>query len=171
MQFFKPTTLLDKFYEVGILIKGIDGTLELIGGVLLLTLSSGTILHLTNWLTQSELSEDPHSFVASHILHVGMRLANGHTAFAAAFLLVHGAVKVGLVTCLLLNKLWAYPVAVVALAGLLVFQMYQLIVSPTFGMTFLTVLDVAIIWLVWREWQHVRAAKQSAPPVNPATPQ
>lgn len=157
MNFFKPKTLLDNFYEIGIIIKGIDGTLELIGGVLLLTFSSGTILNITHTLTRTELSEDPHDFVATHILHAGTSLAHGHTGFAALFLLTHGAVKVGLVTALLLQKLWAYPWALGILVLFLIYQIYLLVAKPTLGLWFITILDVVIIWLVWREWQKVRS--------------
>lgn len=157
LHFFKPKTLLDKAYEIGILIKGIDGLLELIGGFLLLALSSHTIIHLTHLLVDAELNENPHSFIGTHVLRAGMHLAQGHNLFAAFFLLTHGAVKVGLVACLLLNKPWAYPVGLIVLGLLLLYQIYQLITAPSFGMAFLSVLDVVIMWLIWREWQQVRA--------------
>ena len=154
---FHPKTLLDKTYEIGIIIKGIDGTLELIGGVLVLALSPQAINSTTRFLTQNSLQEDPHNFIAVHIAHAGHSLASGHNIFAALFLLTHGLVKVVLVTCLLLNKLWAYPWALGALGLFLVYQAYQLITAPTLGMSLLTVLDIAIIGLIYREWQKVRA--------------
>jgi uncharacterized membrane protein len=163
MAWFKPTTLLDKFYEIGIIFKGIDGLLELLGGILLLVLQPGTILNITKSLTQNELSQNPHSFIAQHIAHAGVQLAQGHNTFAVAFLITHGAVKVGLVACLLLNKLWAYPLGIVVLTLLLLVQLYQLIVGPTFGMAFLTVLDVIIIWLIGREWQQVKKRQANQP--------
>lgn len=162
MNIFKPTTLLDKFYEVGIAIKGIDGLIELVAGVALLVVSKGTIAHLTSQLTKGELARDPHNFVANHIAHAGAHLAHGQHTFAAIFLLTHGVVKVGLVGALLLKKHWAYPVGIVILGILLLYQLYQLVVTPGIGMALLSVLDAAIIWLIWREWQHVRADQDSA---------
>lgn len=165
MALFKPTTLLDKFYEIGIVVKGIDGAFELIGGLLILLVPRTDILHITTTLTQNELSNDPHDFFASHIAHAGHALAGGSHWFAALFLLTHGIVKVGLVTALLLQKLWAYPWALGALGLFLVYQIYLLVVRPTFSMWFLSILDAIIIWLVWREWQQVKtksAAKQAA---------
>jgi len=164
LHLFKPKTLLDKLYEIGILIKGIDGLLELVGGILLLALSSRTILHVTHWLVDAELTENPHSFIGKHVLHAGMQLAHGHTLFAALFLLTHGAVKVGLVVCLLLNKPWAYPVGLGVLGVLLAYQIYQLITAPSFGMALLSVLDVIIMWLIWREWQQVKAKQANSTP-------
>ncbi|HXR49755.1 MAG TPA: DUF2127 domain-containing protein [Verrucomicrobiae bacterium] len=156
MTLFHPQTLLDKTYEIGIIIKGVDGVLELIGGILVLALSPSAITGITQFLTERELEQDPHDFIATHILRAGQHLANGHNVFVAAFLLTHGLVKVVLVTCLLLNKLWAYPWALGVLGLFLVYQIYQLITRPTFGMAFLTVLDAIIIWLVYREWQKVQ---------------
>lgn len=162
MDRFRPQNLLDKAYEIGIIIKGIDGVLELIGGALVLALSPGAVTGFTHWLTQHELQEDPHDFIAAHILKLGQHLAHGHNYFAAAFLLTHGLVKVVLVTCLLLNKLWAYPWALGVLGLFLVYQLYQMATRPTFGMGFLSVLDAVIIWLIYREWQQVRAKRQPA---------
>lgn len=162
MPLFRPQTLLDKTYEIGIIIKGIDGTLELLGGILVLALSSHTITGIAAFLTEDALRENPHNFIALRVQHVGHHLASGHTVFAAAFLITHGLVKVVLVTCLLLNKLWAYPWALVALGIFLVYQGYLLITAPTLGMAFLTVLDAVIIYLVYREWHKVLSDRAPA---------
>lgn len=156
MPLFHPKTLLDKAYEIGIIIKGVDGVLELVGGLLVLTISPHTVNGITNFLTQDALQENPHNFIAVHIAKAGHHLASGHNLFAAAFLLTHGLVKVVLVACLLLNKLWAYPWALVILGLFLVYQIYLLITQPSFGMAFLSVLDVVIIYLINREWQQVK---------------
>ncbi|HSX45713.1 MAG TPA: DUF2127 domain-containing protein [Candidatus Saccharimonadia bacterium] len=162
MPLFKPQTLLDKTYEIGIIIKGIDGVLELVGGLLILFLSPTTIKGITEFLTQDALQENPHNFVVLRVQAAGHHLAAGEHLFAAAFLLTHGLVKVVLVTCLLLNKLWAYPWALGALGLFLVYQVYLLVTQPTFSMAFLSILDAIIIWLVWREWQKVRSKPEPA---------
>ncbi|HSW98514.1 MAG TPA: DUF2127 domain-containing protein [Candidatus Saccharimonadales bacterium] len=161
-QWFHPRTLLDKTYEIGILIKGVDGVLELLGALLLVAVPTTTIRSLTHWLTANELANDPHDFLASHVAHFGNELAKGHNTFAILFLATHGAVKVALVVALLRQKHWAYPWALGALGAFLVYQVYLLVVKPTFGMGFLTVLDVVIIWLVWREWQKVKGGALGA---------
>lgn len=162
MPWFRPKTLLDKTYEIGIVIKGIDGFFELLGGILVLTLTPSAILHVTDFFRQEVFENNSHNFIAHAIDKTGHQLASGQTTFAALFLLTHGLVKVGLVTALLLNKLWAYPWALGTLGAFLVYQIYLLATKPTFGMGFLTILDAAIIYLVYREWQKVKA--------EPATP-
>ena len=156
MAWFHPKTLLDKTYEIGIFIKGFDGLVELIAGLFLLIVRPSTIGHWTHAITQAELAENPHSFIATHVLHYGNSLAHGRNTFAIIFLLLHGIIKVTLVVALLRNKPWAYPFAIGALGLFIVYQVYELVTKPTFGMAFLTVLDALIIWLVWREWHQVK---------------
>lgn len=172
-KWFHPHSLLDKTYEIGLFIKGFDGTVELLGALFLIVVPSSAINSLTHWMVDNELSRKPHSFIANHILHFGTSLAAGHNTFAILFLATHGAVKVGLVVALLRQKMWAYPVALVALTGFLVYQVFLLITQATFAMAFLTVLDVVIIWLVQREWRQTKhpAAPKSAVPGGEVTPQ
>ncbi|HTH72015.1 MAG TPA: DUF2127 domain-containing protein [Candidatus Pristimantibacillus sp.] len=166
MNWFRPKSLLDKAYEIGLFIKGIDGTLELMGGIFLIAVPPSVITGFARFLTQREITDDPHDFVANHILDYGNALAHGQHLFASLFLLTHGAVKVALVIALLRQKLWAYPWALGALVLFLVYQAYLLKKGPSFGMAFLTVLDIIIIWLVWREWQKFRSKPESEPRAN-----
>jgi len=115
-----------------------------------------------------ELQEDPHDFFAMHVLHYGQQLAGGHNTFAILFLLTHGLVKIVLVVALLRNLSWSYLFALITLGLFIVYQLYELVTKPTFGMAFLTVLDSVIIWLVWREWgkyklQHLHAPYTEKP--------
>ena len=48
-------------------------------------------------LTLEELSEDPHDFVATHLLHTGAGLTGKALLFGAIYQLTHGIVKVVLV--------------------------------------------------------------------------
>ena len=109
MNWFKTGDLLDRAFGVGIILKGLDGVLEVVGGVLLLIVSPTTIDQLSRALTQHELSEDPHDFLATHLLHAAGSLTGSSLQFGAAYLLLHGVVKIVLVSALLRDKIWAYP--------------------------------------------------------------
>lgn len=153
MAWFKPKSLLDDTYEIGIILKGLHGILELIAGTLLLFISPHAIARISSMLTSKELAEDPHDFIASRILSYSHELTLGHNKFAIAFLLTHGLVRVVLVVSLLRNKPWAYPFAIVTLSLFMAYQLYTLIVHATLGMAILTTIDIFIIWLVWQEWK------------------
>jgi uncharacterized membrane protein len=153
MPWFRPRDLLDQTFEVGIILKGLDGVLEVIGGVLLLVVSPATIDRVVTSLTQHELSEDPHDFLAAHLLKTAHGLTGSAVLFGAVYLLSHGAVKVILVTALLKKELWAYPWTIAFLGVFIVYQVYRLSVKPSVGLLALTVFDVVIAWLTYREYR------------------
>jgi len=154
-KWFEPKSSLDKLYEIGILIKGFDGAIELLGGLFLLIMPGSIIMHITHALVDTELNRNPSDLLATKVLHYGTQLAQGRNAFAIAFLLTHGIVKVGLVIALLRQKLWAYPVALVVLSIFLLYQIYLVFTQSTVAMILLSILDAIIIFLVWREWKQL----------------
>jgi hypothetical protein len=90
---FKPKDWLDRLFQIGIILKGLDGVMELVGGLLLPFVTPGDIRHLVAILTQGELSEDPDDVVARYLLHTANGLTGNAVIFGAAYLLLHGAVK------------------------------------------------------------------------------
>jgi len=150
---FKPGDPLDWIFEIGIILKGLDGVLETIGGLLLLVVTPATINRLAVALTQHELSEDPNDFIASHLLRYAHGLTGSAVTFAAVYLLLHGLTKIVLVTALLRNQVWAYPWTIVFLLIFIGYQLYRIVLKPTFGLSALTIFDVFIVWLTWREWR------------------
>jgi uncharacterized membrane protein len=157
---FKARDSLDRIFELGIILKGLDGVLETIGGVLLLAVSPATINRLVSSLTQHELSEDPNDFIARNVLGYVHGLTGTAVSFAAVYLLVHGIIKIVLVAALLRNQIWAYPWMIGFLLLFIFYQLYRIVLSPTFGLSTLTIFDALIVWLTWREW---RATEPSRP--------
>ncbi len=156
MRLLKRGDLLDRAFVVGISLKGLDGVLEVLGGLILLVVTPATINSLTRALTQHELSEDPHDFLATHLLHAAGGLTGASVRFGALYLLSHGAVKIVLVAALLRNKLWAYPWTIAFLLAFIGYQVYRLTFAPSIGLVGLTVFDAVVAWLTWREYQKQR---------------
>lgn len=152
--------LLDKTFKVALVLKGLDGLLELFGGILLLVISPETLNHLAKSLTQHELSQDPRDFWARHLLHLTGNLHNTQT-FGALYLLTHGVVKLVIVVGLLRREHWSYYVAFVFLGGFVVYQLYRMTYDPSVGLALLTVFDLFIIWLTWREFVRMRRARHA----------
>jgi uncharacterized membrane protein len=151
---------LNKTFRIGIILKGLDGVLEVTGGILLLFLSPHAIQHLARTLTAHELSQDPHDFIATHVLHSASHLTTGTTLFGAIYLLSHGIAKVVLVAFVLRDKLWAYPWLIALLLAFICYQLYQITaVHFSAGLTALTVFDIALVWLTWREYRSRRALR------------
>ena len=154
---------LDKTFKIGLVLKGLDGVLEVVGGILLLFLSPDAIEHLVRMLTAHELSEDPHDLVARYLLHTTAHLNHGTTLFGAIYLLSHGIAKIVLVALVLRDKLWAYPWLIGLLLAFIAYQLYQITaVHFSAGLTALTVFDAVLVWLTWREYRAKRARQREA---------
>jgi uncharacterized membrane protein len=160
----KPTrrSLLNQTFLAGIALKGIDGALETIGGVLLWFLKPGELNEAVRFLLQHDLSRDPHDWIREHLLHGAAKLADADPTFAVFFLVSHGVTKVALVAGMWRNKLWAYPLTMVVFAAFCVYQMYRYTHTHSVWMVILTILDVALIWLTWNQFQEQRALRKTA---------
>ena len=151
-------------FEIGVILKGLNGFLELIGGILLLVVPPSAIQRFVVGLTHNELSRDPSDFIATHLRAAAEQLSVGGKLFAAIYLLSHGVIKAVLVYALLKDKLWAFPWAIGVFAAFGVYQMYRYFIQPSGWLIALTVLDVVVILLTWAEWQRVRHKSPSEPP-------
>jgi uncharacterized membrane protein len=153
-------TLLDRTFFVTLVLKGADGVLELVGGALLLFVTSDRLDSIVRTITQHELSEDPHDLIANGLRHWSQGLSGGATLFGAVYLLVHGLVKVVLVWSVLKGRLWAYPWMIGFLLVFIAYQLYELVVHFSVGLLLLTAFDVFIVVLTWREYAIHRARRR-----------
>ncbi|MDP9887367.1 DUF2127 domain-containing protein [Pseudarthrobacter enclensis] len=158
------TGALDRTFRVSLILKGLDGVLELIGGLLLLLVTPEQIGALARFLTQHELAQDPHDVVANSLLHLTANLSGSASLFGAVYLLLHGAVKIVLVWAVLKEKLWAYPWMIAFLLVFIAYQAYRISVAFSWGMVLLTAFDIFIVWITWHEYRLRRA--QSRMPVG-----
>ncbi len=151
---------LDTTFRISVALKGLDGLLEVVGGVLLLFVTPTSLQRMARTLTQHELSEDPHDFFARHVLQSAATASHTATTFGAIYLLSHGLAKLVLVAAVLRRQTWAYPGMIVLLVVFIVYQLYRLAIRFTVGLTLLTAFDAFVVWLTWKEWD----ASRSLPP-------
>ncbi len=144
-----------ELFDLGILLKGIDGTLELMGGIALLIVSPAALNAIILFFIGGELSEDPKDFLANLFLHTAQSVIQTRT-FAGVILIVHGAVKIFLVAALLRNKLWAYPASIIIFGGFVLYQSYQLSRGSSLFLWIVTIVDIAVIGLIIHEYRYIR---------------
>lgn len=150
--------ITDRAFRISLYLKGLDGLLETLGGILLIVIKPSQIDHLARWLTQGELSQDPHDFVATHILKTTHHLTGASLAFGAAYLLSHGLVKIVLVVEVLRNHFWAYIALIVVTALFVIYQLYRMLaIKFSVSLLLLTILDLVIIYLTQKEYKRHKA--------------
>jgi uncharacterized membrane protein len=153
---------LDRVFRITVTLKGLDGALEVIGGVVLLIVSPASIQGFVRFLTAHELAQNPHDFISLHLLHSASQLTRSSTVYGGIYLLAHGVAKVVLVVLVLKNKLWAYPLMIALLMAFIVYQVYRLTYKVSFGLIFLTAFDLLVVWLTWREYRIKHGALTAA---------
>jgi len=149
-------------FDIGIFFKGLDGVLEIVGGLLLFVVRPDTITGILTTLTQHELSEDPHDIIASQLARLVQDFSASAQLFAGVYLLSHGVIKVVLVASLFRERLWAYPAAIVVFTLFIVYQMYRYVLEPSTSMIVLSVLDVIVIALTWLEYRRLQGLRRQA---------
>jgi uncharacterized membrane protein len=149
---------LDRVFRVSVGLKGLDAALEILGGVVLLIVSPHSINQFVRWATGHELAQDPHDFIAHHLLHSASQLSRSTTLYGAVYLLVHGVAKLVLVVLVLREKLWAYPWLIALLLAFIAYQVYRLTYRPSLSLVLLTLFDGFVAWLTWREYRAKRGS-------------
>jgi uncharacterized membrane protein len=147
-------TNLDTAFHAGITLKGIDGLFETVGGLLLWLIRPSQVNSIVRFLTQHELSHDPHDFIAVHLFGPSATLLSSNRLFASLYLLTHGATKVVLVVALWRNALWAYPLTIFVFVAFSAYQLYRYSHTHSIAMLLLTIFDVLLICLTWLEWRE-----------------
>jgi uncharacterized membrane protein len=145
-----------RIFYAGMIIKGIDGFLETVGGVLLFLIRPDQLAGIIRFLTQKELVEDPKDAVIAYLLNASHYFSVRSELFIAAYLLANGLVKIVIVMSLLKNKLWAYPLGITLFSAFVGYQVYQYAQSGSPVILVFMCFDVLVIALTWHEYRVVR---------------
>lgn len=154
---------IDRVYYIGVIVKGIDGAVEFLAGLVLLFAPHLPHILLSSLSAEAAEGRTPlRVFLAGYIESLDDRLASAGLYFLVAYLILHGAVKLVLVYCLLRRIHAAYPWAIGILLAFLAYQVYTTIVSPSILLVLLDLVDAAIIVLVYLEYRRIVPKHQSA---------
>jgi uncharacterized membrane protein len=141
--------------------KGINGLIELAAGLTFEILPKESLLELFERFLKSEkVFQFPNETIqnwvisASHALNTNLRL------FISIILIGNGVIKIILSISLLLRKFIAFPIALIFLVGLYIYQIIQTVYTPTFLLYFLDVFDLFVIAVVWKEYLRLKKERK-----------
>jgi uncharacterized membrane protein len=154
----RKETFLHDAFVIGIVIKGVDSVLEMIGGLCLLLISPQFLNRFVLSLISHELSEDPGDYVTHLLIHLARGWSVSSQLFAGLYLLSHGIAKLGIVIVLLKGKIWAYHAGILFFLLFIVYQLYRYAHTHSIWLIVLSVFDVAVIWLTWMDYRRVKRA-------------
>ncbi len=150
-----PEKYLHEAFDIGVILKGVDGVLEILGSVLLFVITPTQINTIVNFLTRYELAEDPRDPLANYLIHIS-HIVPGMELFGALYLASHGIIKLIIVIGLFKEKYWAYPFGIIVFSGFIAYQLYKFFAAGSLWMLILSILDAVVVWLTWHEYQYVR---------------
>jgi uncharacterized membrane protein len=148
--------ILHESFEFGILLKRIDGVLEILGGFIMLLLNPSRLDKLIVLLTQHELSEDPKDFISNYLIKFSSGFSISTQHFGSIYLFSHGIIKLILVYLLWKKKIWSYPLAVLFMIIFIFYQVYRYTFTHSIWLIFLTVFDIAMIVLTLIEYKRIK---------------
>ncbi|HWT40216.1 MAG TPA: DUF2127 domain-containing protein [Dongiaceae bacterium] len=158
---------LDGIFYASILLKGVDGVLEVIAAVAILIFNPPRMHYYLDLIAQTDFARHHQSLFAHFVLPLTNSYTDNVRLFLVIYLLIHAAIKIISVVGLMLNKRWAYPFALITLGALMLYQLYDIFfVRPTAFMIILTVFDIFVLWLIWREYKIRILNKQDKRAVN-----
>jgi len=147
---------IHQIFAVSVSLKGLHAIIEIVGGLALYLTSTETIVGWLNRLSQGELIEDPHDWIANHVMKFGANFSVAQHQFYAFYLLSHGLVKGVLVVGLLKEKLWAYPASFVVFSAFIAYQLYRYSWTHDFSLILLSIFDLFVIALAIHEYRLLR---------------
>lgn len=159
---------MHKLFSVSIVLKGLNGLAEIVLGLLAVFITHQSLIYGVNLITRLELLEDPGDVFANYLITAATQYSFDTQIFIAAYLLIHGVLKVGLVWALLKRKLWAYPSAITVFGLFFIYQVYEYIKAPQISLVVLSVLDLFVIFLTYFEYRSMKKTytKASVPSDN-----
>ncbi len=144
--------LLHYAYLAEILIKGIDGAIEALSGMILAVAGPERLYEWAIRFTAPELNGH---HPALHAIRSGAtRLAESSHQFVLFYLLVHGTLKLGIVAALLRGGgRWLFPVASLILTGFVAYMSWRLMVHWSGWLLSFALFDLLTLALVLNEWR------------------
>ena len=148
----KRPPLLHYAYLAAILIKGFDGAMEALAGLIMAVTGPERIYEWVIRLTAPELTGH---HPALHAIRSGAtRLAESSHEFVIFYLLVHGLLKLGIVVALLRGGgRWLFPIASLILAGFVAYMSWRLTMRWSDWLLGFALFDLLTLALVLNEWR------------------
>jgi uncharacterized membrane protein len=156
----KSIRVLQILFNISIVLKGVDGLIELIGGVLFAILEKEVILKLIIDFLSYDLFKIPNKTVLELATTVSHDLDTSIRNFIIAVLIGNGFIKIAFAIGLLLRKMFIFPISIIFLIGLLIYQIIQTFYTPSLYLIFFNLFDFAVIVVIWLQYIHLKKSKK-----------
>jgi uncharacterized membrane protein len=141
--------------EISLFAKAAFAVVEIVGGLAAYLVPQAVLLRLVERIAREELLDDRRDLIADYLLQWAQGFSISTRHFTAAYLLLHGLVKLWLIIGLLRGKTWYYPIALAVFGAFIVYQLYRFHFTHSIWLIAITVVDVVVIALTAYEYRHL----------------
>jgi uncharacterized membrane protein len=151
-------TLAHLAYVVTLAVKGFDGGLEILGGLVIWLTGPQRLYRWVVRVTAPELYDGSHTAAVHAIRRGAEHLATTGAHFVVFYLLVHGVLKLGLASVLLHGGgRWLFPLGAAVLVCFIAYMGYRLDQQWSNWLLGFALFDVLTLGLVLNEWRRAAA--------------
>lgn len=148
-------------FTLSMILKCIDGVFELVGGLTFEILKKESILKMiSTFLKHEKTFQIPNETILKWVTSISHVLSTNLRLFLSIILIGNGIIKIVLSISLLLRKYIAFPIALIFLTGLYVYQIVQTIYTPSPFLYFLDAFDLAVILVILKEYMRLKKEKK-----------
>lgn len=148
---------LHGLFRLAIAAKGLFAGAEALAGLGLLLTPPARLAGWIEWFLGTGIAQGRHGPPRQILAALAHRFDADAQHFFAVYLLLHGSLKIVIVTLLQRRVAFAYPLAIAVFAGFVVYQGREWLLTGSAVMLALTLFDLCVIALTWREWARGRA--------------
>ncbi len=141
-------------FDLALIVKAFDGTMEALGGILVLLVPPAFFLRVVEFVTAGELANDPNDLVATTLREAARSFAVHPHYFISLYLVAHGIIKVALVAGIFAGKRIAYPLFMAALVIFASYEGYRGIVQHGVLLQALAIFDLILLALTYYEYRR-----------------
>lgn len=151
MRFF-PEKTYHYFFRGGIVLKAAIGVFETVSGFALMVFSYDTLSRFAMFFLGDELREDQRDFIWTHLVGAAKDFSITPRSVWVFILLSHGIVKLFLIYGLWHDRKWSYPASAAVFALFVLYQAYQIALTPSVFLWGITAFDILLIGLILHEY-------------------
>ena len=148
--------ILEKFlhsvFELGILVKAINGTIETVTGFLILFVRKNPATGIFT-LNGHSLFQGRHDNVMYFFSHSLQNISVNTKTFVAIYILFHGVLNIFMTVTLSMKKLWAYIVSISFSLAFMTYQIYRISYNHSLFLAVVTLFDLFFVMLTWHEYE------------------
>ena len=153
----KDQSFVHRAFWLSLFLKGLDGALQLLGGVVVILFEPGTLGRAYRWLTRFLMGKSSHNAEADFIREAASSFHISVEVLVCIYLLTHGIIKVLLVYGLLRERLWVFPAAFAGFGFFLALEIYRISQHFYWAILILMCIDIFVIIMVFLEYKKVKA--------------